>query len=172
MDKRMEKENKSEIQVSPSRLGDEGKAKGDQSQVDWEDKYKRLYASLENTKKQIEKRYLYLAEQRQDQLFRELLLTLDNLERVLAQKTPDETCIPLYQGIELTLREFLGVLKRHDLETIPAFAEPFDPEWHEAAGKVESDEIPPGHVAEVLQTGYQRKGRLLRAARVLVAEEG
>jgi len=166
----MDKDNKSEIQGSPGRLEDGGKRKSNPSDVDWEDSYKRLYASLENTKKQVEKRHLILAEQRQDQLLRELLPTLDNLERVLAQKTPSESCTPLYKGIELTLREFLGVLKRHDLETIQAFAEPFNPEYHEAVGKVPSEEVPSGHVAEVLQTGYKRKDRLLRAARVIVAE--
>jgi molecular chaperone GrpE len=140
-----------------------------EKQTDWEDQYKRLAAELENTKKQLERRYWRQFDQKQVSIFRSLLPTIDNLERVLALRTPDEQCISLYQGIELTLKEFKATLAKLGVETVQAMGEFFDPDLHEVVGSVERKGIPSGQIVEVHQTGYRQNDRLLRPARVVIA---
>ena len=49
--------------------------------------------------------------------------------------------------------------------------ESFDPNIHEAVSIVPTDELEPGQVVEVMQEGYRYRGRLVRAARVIVSAE-
>ena len=48
--------------------------------------------------------------------------------------------------------------------------EPFDPQRHEAMAMVPSPTAEPNSVIEVLQPGYLLNGRLIRAAKVVVAK--
>ncbi|RMG92503.1 MAG: nucleotide exchange factor GrpE [Chloroflexi bacterium] len=134
--------------------------------VDWEEKYKRLYAELENTKKRLARNYANQARQEKEQLLRDLLAVIDNLERALAY-TETETDT-LRQGIELTLRQFQDILTQHGVQVIEAEGQPFNPELHEAIGTVSHQELPEGTVAQIAQKGYLFHDKLLRPARVLV----
>jgi len=70
----------------------------------------------------------------------------------------------------MTLDGVLQLLKRYDVERIEVLGQPFDPRWHEAVGvvPVAAPDVEPGIVAEVMQSGYRRRGQLLRPARVMV----
>lgn len=73
------------------------------------------------------------------------------------------------ENIQATLNAFLNTLQRYNITKIDVVGEPFDPNLHEAVGRVERDDIPSDRVAEVLQTGYMDGEKLLRPARVLVS---
>ncbi len=60
-------------------------------------------------------------------------------------------------------------MKRHGVEPISAKDQLFDPTLHEAMAQLEITNTAPGHVAQVLQTGYTIDGELLRPAQVIVA---
>lgn len=136
--------------------------------TDWRDRYLRLAADLENTKKRLERIHSDRALTAQERLLRDLLPLADNLERALAHATPAERPSSLYSGIELTLKEFLATLKKHGVRRIEALGEPFDPELHEAIGSSSHPTLSPGTVMHVELPGYTFNGRLLRPARVLV----
>lgn len=102
---------------------------------------------------------------------RDLLPVLDNLERALAaarQATAPEA-LALRQGVELTARQFLDVLRSHGIEPVEAAGRPFDPHVHEAFDQVETDAVPDGHVVEELARGFRQGERLIRPALVRVA---
>ncbi len=75
----------------------------------------------------------------------------------------------LLQGIEMLQRDLAGVWGQHDVSEIEAKGQLFDPALHEAMSQVPDGSVPPNTVIEVLQKGYQLRGRLLRPARVIVA---
>lgn len=101
---------------------------------------------------------------------RDLLPVIDNLERAMDSANPDDATVSaIAEGVDLTLKSFKDVLKRHHLEQLDPISEPFDPEFHEAISMVENKEVEPNTVLNVVQKGYTLNGRLVRAAMVIVS---
>ncbi len=101
---------------------------------------------------------------------RDLLPVIDNLERATDSVDADDSASSaVAEGVELTLKSFRDVLKRHHLEQVDPLSEPFDPEFHEAISMVENKDVEPNTVINVVQKGYTLNGRLLRAAMVVVS---
>lgn len=136
--------------------------------AEWQDKYIRLYAELENSKKRLARLYANQAEQEKEQLLRDMLPVADNLERALANASGGEAEVGLRQGVVLTLKVFADALAKHGVRPIQAQGQPFNPELHEAIGAVPNSMLPPGTVVRVERKGYTIGDRLLRPARVLV----
>jgi len=105
----------------------------------------------------------------QDRLLAEVISIADNLERALAVAREDT---PIRQGVAITHRDVLQLLRRHGLERIDAHQQPFDPQWHEAIDVVPARElgVAPGTVVQVMAPGYRRGEQLFRPARVVVAQ--
>jgi molecular chaperone GrpE len=105
-----------------------------------------------------------------ENLIRELLPVLDNLERAVeharGEKNENEG---LLQGVEMTISQFQKALEKFGASTFSAVGEAFDPGRHEAMGQIESDEHPPNTVVQELQKGCLLNERLLRPAMVMVA---
>ena len=100
-----------------------------------------------------------------------LLETVDNLEKALASFDKKEQANDsVYQGIQLTHQSLLNTLKQFNVTLVDPQAEPFDPALHEALGRVKSQEHKPNHVVVVVQKGYMLNERLLRPAKVQIAE--
>ncbi len=97
--------------------------------------------------------------------------TLDNLERALS--TMDAAGVPpaVREGVRLTYDSLLKVLGTFEVQRIEPQGEMFDPQYHEAIGRVKTEDVATNRVAEVVQTGYRMgNNRLIRPARVRVAE--
>jgi molecular chaperone GrpE len=119
------------------------------------------------------KRQRRLADERvtadRERLLRAVLGVSDDLERALAADgTSAET---LRQGVDLTHKSLMRVMDQEGVELIEAVGQPFDPTLHDAVSTVPHDEVgaDPDTVVSVVQAGYWLDGRLLRAARVVVA---
>ncbi len=106
-----------------------------------------------------------------EQFARELLPVVDNLERAVeAAGGDDEAVKPIAEGVDLTLKSFLGALKKFNIEAVDPQGEPFDPNLHQAMSMVENNEVEPNSVIAVMQKGYTLNGRLLRPAMVMVSK--
>ena len=105
-------------------------------------------------------------------LVKDLLPTVDNLERALehAEGSEGGNLEGLLQGVELVLREFMAALRKHSVELVEAENQTFDPAVHEAVGQIPDASLPPNTVAHVLQKGYKLHDRMLRPARVMVTQ--
>jgi len=127
------------------------------------DLYLRALADKENTRKRLERLHEERVAEARRSLLREMLAVADDLERALTHQEAREG---LLEGIQLTHRELLAILRRHGVEPIEALGQPFNPA--EAVGLVEGPE-PPGTVVGEELRGYRQGDQLLRAARVRVA---
>jgi molecular chaperone GrpE len=132
------------------------------------DSLQRLKAEFDNYRKRTEREQSERAANSAARLVKELLPVLDDLERALEAATEHEEA-KLEEGVRLVHRALLGILQREgvaEIETDGAF----DPHVHEALLAQPAEEAEPGSVVQVLQKGYRLGDRVLRPARVVVAE--
>ena len=132
-----------------------------------DDRLLRLAADFDNYKKRAAREraeYVALANER---LVKELLPILDDLERALNAAEEHEEA-QLEEGVRLVHRSLASLLERQGVKEI-ATAGKFDPHVHEALLSQPSD-AEEGAVIEVVQKGYKLGDRVVRPARVIVAE--
>lgn len=120
----------------------------------------RAQAELENFRKQQIKRQTELVERANQSLLESLLPVLDNFDLARAHDH-SETVDQLWASL-------WGTLEAEGLSRIDEEGAPFDPNLHEAVSHEEGDGDDGPVVASVMRTGYQYKGRVLRAAMVSV----
>src|SRR5579864_3392527 len=133
-----------------------------------DDRLLRLAADFENYKKRAAREraeYVALANER---LLKELLPILDDLERALNAAEEHEEA-QLEEGVRLVHRSLASLLERQGVKEISTEGK-FDPHVHEALLAQPSEEAAPGDVLDVIQKGYTLGDRVVRPARVIVAE--
>lgn len=136
-----------------------------------EEKVLRLAADFDNSRKRLERDKDILLKYAEENILKELLLSIDNLERALEQGTRAESDA-FFEGVKLTHKGLLDTLDRFGVKPIVSLGEPFDPNIHEALAMEESSEAPANTVLKEFQRGYNYKDRLLRAAKVIVVKGG
>jgi len=131
----------------------------------------RLHADMQNLRRRAEQDVEKAHKYGQERLVSELLPVLDNLERALqvSGDQENELISALRQGVELTLKSFIDCLRKFNVEAVDPVGEPFDPQYHQAMGMLESSTAEPDSVIAVMQKGYSLNGRVLRPAMVMVA---
>jgi molecular chaperone GrpE len=140
------------------------------------DKLLRALAETENVRHRAERERNEAAQYGLAGFARDVLAVADNLRRALDHlpaetlSQADEGLRGFVEGVEMTERELLNVLERHNIRAIHPKGERFDPHFHQAMFEVEHGDAPPGTVVEVIQTGYAVGDRLLRPAMVGVAK--
>jgi len=156
----------------------EKKASGKKEKKDWEkeykelyDKYVRLHAEFENFKRRMTKDKQEAIKFANQELIRQILPFVDNLERSLQHADESKNIDALKEGIEMTIKDFLKTLEKSGLEAIPAEGEPFDPNVHEAIMQEERNDMEPNTVVQELQRGYKLHGRVIRPATVTVSKK-
>ena len=150
-------------------LAEEWKKKHDEAK----DNYLWLAADFDNYKKrtlkeQEENRKFIAAE-----LMKEFLVVGDNLERALAALPADDQdkgLLSLKQGVELTLKQFHGLLEKYGVKKMKTVGERFDPRYHQVLFQEVTDQAPDETVLEELQSGYVIHDRVVRAALVKIAK--
>lgn len=139
------------------------------AQENW-DKLLRANAELENVRRRAEREVANNAKFAAEKVMGDLLSVMDSLELGLKSAEDESTDrAALLQGVQLTHKQMLQALERQGVSTIDPAGQPFNPEQHEAVSMVESDQVAPNHVLNVMQKGYQLHERLLRPAIVIVA---
>jgi molecular chaperone GrpE len=136
------------------------------------DRFLRVSADFENYKKRVSREKTELVRYGNEELIKELLPVLDNLERALEHASGGGGADGIIEGVEMILLQFLQILQRVGVTPISAIGERFDPALHEAVMEMENGEYDPGYVVSEMQKGYQLNDRLLRPAKVVVAKQG
>ncbi|ALC14982.1 heat shock co-chapterone protein GrpE [Desulfuromonas soudanensis] len=135
------------------------------------DLYLRARADLENYRKRAQRDKEDLARFANENILREILPVLDNLERAVEHAGKDDNARgSLLEGVQMTVDMFGRLIERFGVVPITTVGETFDPSRHEAVGQIESAEHPPNTVVQELQRGYLLNDRLLRPAMVMVAK--
>ncbi|HEX8953304.1 MAG TPA: nucleotide exchange factor GrpE [Polyangia bacterium] len=139
----------------------------EQEKRELHDRLLRTAADFENFKKRTKKEADEASIRGREQLLKELLPALDNLERALKHAPAGD---PLAVGVQQTEKQLLQALEKFGVVRFAAVGKPFDPSLHDAIQQVETNEYPPGTVAQEFASGYMLGPRLLRAALVAVAK--
>lgn len=125
----------------------------------------RAEAELDNVQRRAKKQVADARKFANEKILNDLLEVLDSLEKALENEQEQEL-----EGVRLTLKKLTEILEKHGVETINPEGERFDPNVHEAMTTQPSEEVEPNTVVQVLQKGYSLNGRLVRPARVIVAQ--
>ncbi|HEY8000400.1 MAG TPA: nucleotide exchange factor GrpE [Solirubrobacterales bacterium] len=128
----------------------------------------RAKADFENYRKRTAREAADAERRGKLSLARELVPSIDNLERALAAAEPGSE---VGRGLELVHGELVATLARAGVESYDPAGEAFDPAFSEAISTRPGDEgVEPGTVVETLDRGYRFDGTVLRPARVIVSE--
>ena len=149
-------------------MTDEHVEKEQEVEQEVDDRLLRLAADFENYKKRAARErqeYIALANER---LLKELLPILDDLERALNAAEEHEEA-QLEEGVRLVHRSLASLLERQGVQEIGTDGK-FDPHVHEALLAQPAEDKEQGDVVDVIQKGYTIGGRVVRPARVIVAE--
>ncbi len=134
----------------------------------------RIAADADNYKKRMEREKEKMVKYAGENILRELLPTVDNLERALEQaktetKDADSKLASMLEGIELTYKGLLSVLEKFEVTPIESVGREFNPDEMDALTMEASDEVPANHVISEFAKGYRFKDRVLRHAQVVVS---
>ncbi len=132
------------------------------------DYLKRLKAEFDNYKKRNLKEQGRKATLFSEDLIKQFLPLVDDLERALEMVRGKKDIINFVRGVEIIFNQLKNTLEKQGLEQIRAKGEPFDPYLHEAIMKVELDEYPDNIIVEEMRKGYKLKDRVLRPTMVKV----
>lgn len=136
-----------------------------------EDQNLRLQAEIQNMRRRNQKERENATRYRSQDLAKEILPVIDNLERALDTEVTDEAGESLKQGVEMVLESFHRALESAGVEEVEAENQAFDPNFHEAYAQVPAEDgQESGMVAQVFEKGYKLHDRVLRAAKVTVTQ--
>jgi len=134
------------------------------------DRFLRLYSEFENYKKRTNKEKIDLIATASEKVIVDLLPVMDDFERAIEHNQKIEEITILKEGFELIYQKLLLVLKRFEVEEIKALGETFDTDLHEAITHFPAEsEEDKGKITEVTQKGYKLKDKVIRFAKVVVA---
>ena len=144
--------------------------------AEFKDKLLRTWAEMENLRRRTDREVTDARVYGVAGFARDVLAVADNMHRALEaigpelRETADAKVKSLIEGVELTERELLKALEKNGVRKFSPQGEKFDPNVHQAMFEMEHKDVPPGHVAQVMQAGYMLGDRVLRPAMVGVAK--
>ncbi|NNC24470.1 nucleotide exchange factor GrpE [Salinisphaera sp. USBA-960] len=153
---------------------DELQAELDQARAEAEqyrDQLARLNAEMENVRKRSQRDVESARKFAVEKFASDLLEVRDSLEMGLNEANrPDADFSQFYDGMELTRRNFAASMEKVGIEVVNPEGEAFDPGQHEAVTAQPTSDYAPNTITAVMQKGYLLNGRVLRAAKVVVAK--
>ena len=142
-----------------------------QALEDYKDKYLRLSAEFDNYRKRTMKEKAELIKNGGEKAISAILPILDDLERALQNIQKADDVKAMYEGIDLIHQKFLKNLGHEGLEKMNPVGEAFDTDFHEAIALVPApEEAQKGKVLDCVQTGYKLNDKVIRHAKVVVAQ--
>ncbi|MBD3274741.1 MAG: nucleotide exchange factor GrpE [Candidatus Marinimicrobia bacterium] len=133
-------------------------------------KYLRLAAEFDNYKKRTERDVARRMQFASEELVRDILPILDDLERAMDSTKEESSFEKLRDGVELVYNNFVNILKRRGVQPIQSVGEPFDPEYHEAMMVQDNEEYDSDIVIQEFEKGYKIGDSVLRHAKVVVSK--
>ena len=139
---------------------------------EYRDRFMRALADAENSRKRADKDRREAENYGGSKMARDLLPVYDNMKRAVeaAGDEQKEAAAALIEGVELTMREFLNVFKKHGIQPIsPQVGDRFDPQLHQAMFEAPLPGTKAGDIIQVSAEGFMLHDRLLRPSQVGVS---
>jgi molecular chaperone GrpE len=142
-----------------------------QAKENW-DKYLRLHADVENTRKRWERDRHEIIKFANEGLLADLLNINDDLERSLGlSQDKHEDFTAFMKGVEMIVSHLHDLLRKNGIRPMEVKGKTFDPSQHEALMQVEKADVPENTIVEELQKGYLIDNHVLRTAKVKVSRK-
>ena len=148
----------------------EALAKAEAEAAEWRDKYLRLQAEFDNYRKRTLKEKMSLVESGGENVIKALLPVVDDVDRALAAMEKSDDVEALRGGVRLISQKFNEVMRQQGVSEIEAVGKEFDVDVHEAVARFPIDGKNSGEIIDVVQKGYQLGDKVIRYAKVVVAE--
>lgn len=131
------------------------------------DRYMRTLAEYDNfrkrSQKDIESRVTYT----KTDMLSKIIPVIDNFERAAFNSDTDFDAYK--KGIEMTVNQFLEILKGMGVSAFGEKGEAFDPNFHNGVMHIDDDSFGENEIAEVFMKGYKIGDTVIRPATVKVA---
>ena len=135
------------------------------------DKYLRLSAEFDNYRKRTLKEKAELIKNGAEKTLTAILPVLDDFERALKNMEASEETKAMKEGVELIFSKFQKILGQEGLQKIETDGQTFDTDFHEAIALIPSpSEELKGKILDCVQTGYMLNDKVIRHAKVAVAQ--
>lgn len=138
---------------------------------DFRDKYLRLLAEMENSRKRMIKERQEASRFAMENLLAEMIAPIDSFENALSAADKGSSEIQNWaMGFQMILGQFKDVLSQNGVSAFSSEGQHFDPLRHEAVEIEETENVPEGTILKEFIKGYQCGERIIRPARVKVAK--
>ena len=144
--------------------------------VESEEKLLRSLAEIENQRRRFEKEIKDAFEFGSYNFAKEILATLDNLQRAKEaikndEKLKDNKDLDKFlENITIIEKDLVSIFEKNNIKKIDTNRKKFDPNFHQAMSEVEDANLDPGTILQEIQAGYMLGERLLRPALVSVSK--
>lgn len=141
--------------------------------------WQRALADYKNLQREVEQRRGEWVKMSEVEILEDFIPIYENFKQAFAQDftnglqtgEPTNSATDNWKkGIECIKKQFAEVLKQHGVEEIKTVGERFDPALHEALGEEVIEEKESGEIVREVSGGYKMGGKVIRAARVIVAK--
>ena len=166
-EKQVEKESTTGVPSQVSQLAESLEDEKERS-ADLLRRLQYLQADFENYRKRVEKEMGDAKRFSNERLLSDLLTVKDELDLAFAKARETKQISVLLEGVGMVQKRLQNILSKEGIERVPGEGSMFNPDYHEAALRVVSDEEE-GTVVEEVRAGYLLKGRVLRPSIVKVA---
>ena len=135
----------------------------------YKESYIRTLADFDNFRKRTIRDREDTVKQAAADVVKSILPAVDNFERALAQSPAGDSAAEFVKGVRLTYEGLLSALAQNGATPVESLGKPFDPNVHEAMGKMASQDIPADSIAVEIRKAWLLHGKLLRSAQVIVS---
>ena len=134
------------------------------------DKFLRLFSEFDNYRKRVAKERIELTKTASESIINSLLPVLDDLERAAEMTAEKDSSEAGSEGIQLIFNKLKSILRQKGVQEIAAVGEDFNTDYHDAVTHIPAkDKKQKGKIVEEIQKGYLLNGKVIRYARVVVA---
>lgn len=145
-------------------------------EIDWEQKYKelndrhlRLNAEYDNYRKRTSKEKADMIKTAGEKIISDILPVVDNFERALENMKEGTDVNALKEGVELILKQLMGMMKSYGVEQIKTENADFDTDLHEAIAQFPAPTPEQKNkIIDCTTKGYTMHGKVIRHAKVVV----
>ncbi len=172
-EKKAKGEAEAEAQVESIQKDEPNGADRRKEEIDYKAKYFYIAAEMDNYRKRMEREKENLLKYGNEKVLQDLIQVVDNFDRTLEMLKDDEDqkVKAIVTGLNMVNKQFLDTLGKQGLSPIESIGKDFDPNFHEALAQEYVEGKRPNEIIKEFQKGYILNGRVIRAAKVVVASD-
>jgi molecular chaperone GrpE len=165
-------QNDAENAIAENNNAENSSAENNNSEIEeWKDRYLRLLSDFDNYKKRTLREKEQMIQFANEKLLLAFMPVIDDLIRTLKAAETTDNLESIRSGIALVYKNFVNALEKESVIAVPSVGAPFNSELHEAiASAPATEEYPKGIIVDEVEKGYTFHGKVIRFAKVVVAE--